>query len=78
MADFSSLFEQAGKLASAAAKVVPAIEDGVEIGKKVLELIDFLGAKAPQADQTELREARRELRTAVSAKAQATATRLDG
>jgi hypothetical protein len=77
--DFSGILEQAAKLAKAAAAFVPGAAAGIEIGEKVIDLIDTITEKAPaDADPTELQAARRELREAVSAKAQRTADRLDG
>jgi hypothetical protein len=77
--DFSSIIEQATKLAKVASAFVPGVAAGVEIGEKAIDLIDTISAKAPAGtSQDELRAARRELRAAVSAKAQATANRLEG
>jgi hypothetical protein len=65
------------KLGKSAASLVPGGQIALDIAEKVSDLVDAV-QDAPAGTQEELRDIRKELRAAVSAKAQATANRLDG
>lgn len=76
--DFKEVAEQAIKLAKVAGTVLPGLSGGAAIAEKIIDIVDGLADKAPLTEtQEELQAAARELRAVTSAKAQATANRLD-
>lgn len=69
-------------LANAAKSLVPGVgvvEGAVDIGKKLVDLIDHVTEKVPETQgSADLAIARKELADRVQAKAEATAERLEG
>lgn len=81
MPDFGKMIDDVLRLARTAAQVIPGTTDDalVEVGQKVVDIIDSLADKAPDTrTQQQMQADRRALAAAVSAKAERTADRFDG
>lgn len=79
--DTQSLFNDVLRLAKTAEAVLTGgvVANGLEVGKKVIGIIDDLTDGAPDArTQSEMQTARASLSAAVEAKAKATSARLRG
>lgn len=79
--DISALVGKVTGVATSLASMIPGmniITGGVELGKKVIDIIDELGDDIPLDQQAEAQAARAALAEAVKAKAAATSDRLRG
>lgn len=82
MADSSNLIDSLIAFARAAAPMIPGgnlASGGIELGQKIVAIIDDLSDNVPEArNSAELKQARAGLIEATSAKARRTADRFDG
>ena len=79
--DIRSLVDGVVKVADLASNFIPGaglVGKGVEIGTKIIGIIDELGDDIPLDQQDEVKAARKTLSDAVKAKAKATSDRLRG
>ena len=79
--DIRDLLDRAEALALAAADVIPGaglVGNAIEIGEKILDVIDALKEDVTPEMQPEMQEARAKLAESVKAKAAATSARLRG
>ncbi len=79
--DIRSLIDGVVKVADMASNFIPGaglVGKGVEIGTKIIGIIDDLGDDIPIDKQAEVQEARATLAATVKAKAVATSSRLRG
>lgn len=82
MADISGLVSKLASFAKAAAPLIPGgalVSGGIDLGAKIVDLVDDFTSAVPEArNSAELRAARQELINSVTAKANKTADRFDG
>lgn len=81
MASIRDLIDGVIKVAHVASSVIPGaglVEQGAEIGGKIVDIIDGLTAHAEPDQQAAMQEARKQLSDVVKAKAAATSSRLRG
>ena len=80
--DFKNLIADVMKAAKTASAIIPgmgAVGPAIEVGKKLVGIIDDLTDSAPdKRTQEEMQAQRKVLAAAVSAKAERTADRFDG
>lgn len=79
--DISALTEKIMSMGSSLASMIPGaniVSGGIELGKKVIDIIDELGDDIPLEQQEEAQAVRAALAEAVKAKAAATSDRLRG
>lgn len=79
--NLESLFNQVQTLARSASTILPGaglVDKGIDIGKKILAVVDGLGEHIPPERQGELQATRKALAEAVGIKADKTADRLRG
>jgi len=81
MADLSKIIGDVLKLADSVNGYLPmsgTTQLGIDLGKKVIDIIDTVGDDIPLDKQGEAQEARAKLAASVKAKAAATSARLRG
>lgn len=79
--DIRAIIAKIADVADLASAIIPQaglVKGGVELGEKIIDLIDSIGDDIPVDQQAEAQEARRKLAEAVKAKAAATSSRLRG
>jgi hypothetical protein len=79
--DMRSIIDKVASLAHMASSFIPAaglVEQGVEIGGEIIDIIDGLHEHADPSQQAELQVARQKLSDAVKAHAASTSARLRG
>jgi hypothetical protein len=81
MSDVKSILDRIGELAKLAAPLIPGgalVSGGIDLGEKILDLVNGADQHPEAATSAELRAGRQALIDAVTAKANKTADRFDG